>query len=448
MTALLTDAEALLRRAATPGAEAELYRTQSTTRTSEWSEGRPENLLQTVGGGYAVRLIRRGALGFGYGNAADGDDFEEVVGQARAALDHVRPEAALQLPESAAIRPSEDLELVDPLLMNSDFSRRAAFLRSVESQVRALDPRLTKVLRASYRETVDQSALVNSRGVRSFEEGTTASFSLACVAVDKGETQVGYGFSAVRHYADLDIEAVLRRTTRQALALLDGRPVPSGRYDLLLDPAVGVEMLDLLATALRADQTQRGKSFLAGRRGQTVGSATVTLWDHPHRRRGLGSAWLDAEGVPTAARKLVDRGTLVDYLYDGPAARREGHALTGNAGRSGYKGQPEPSASNFYLEPGSESPEALIGQTKRGLYVHQALGFHTVDTVSGDFSLGIMGEFVSDGALRHGVRGVTIGGNLLEFLKHLDAAGSDLTFMGGTGCPTLRVRDISVGGTS
>ena len=267
------------------------------------------------------------------------------------------------------------------------------------------------------------------------------------MAVQGAETQVGYGFHAARHARDLNIQGVIDKTVRQTLALLEGKQVPSGRYDLLLDPWVAAEILGLFAEALKADEAQRGKSFLADKRGRRVGSEAVTLIDEPRRKRGVASALFDAEGVPTANRTLIERGLLNDFLYDAATAHRAGRASTGNASRGSYKSLPEPGASNFYIRPGALAPEALMRRdVARGLYVHNVMGLHTVDTVSGDFSLGIMGEFIDQGVRTHGVRGVTIGGNLLDILMNVDAAGSDLTFAGGMGSPTLRVRDISVGG--
>jgi len=143
---------------------------------------------------------------------------------------------------------------------------------------------------------------------------------------------------------------------------------------------------------------------------------------------------------------LIQQGVLQDFLYDSRTARKAGRIRAGNAGRSSYKSLPEPSPSNFYFMPGSLSGEALIQQTDQGLYVHNVMGFHTVDTIGGDYSLGIMGEFIRSGERIHGVRGVTIAGNLLDFLKQIDAVGSDLLFAGSFGSPTVRVRDISVGG--
>jgi PmbA protein len=445
MSALDT-ARSILEKAA-GSAQAEVFLTQSESRTSEWSEGKPENQFFTQAQGYGLRLVEQGRLGFASANSFGPDAVDQVIRDARAALISVSPDADLVLPEPQADKTTqESLDVVDPDLNPRGFAGRAAFLEALEADIRKRDTRLTKVLRASYREGRSTECVVNSRGVAASEEGTFASFSLACVAVQGNETQVGYGFHAARHARDVNIAGVVDKTVQQTLALLNGKQVPSGRYDLILDPQVSAEILDLFAHALRADQVQRGKSFLGTKRSAYVGSTAVSIIDEPRRKQGLASARVDAEGQPTRNRTFVERGILQDFLYDSVTARRDGRQESGNATRASYKSLPEPGVSNFYIRPGVETPEELIGGVKRGLYIHNVMGLHTVDTISGDFSLGIMGEFIDKGVRTHGVRGVTIGGNLLDILMNIDAAGADLTFAGSMGSPTLRVRDISVGG--
>ena len=168
--------------------------------------------------------------------------------------------------------------------------------------------------------------------------------------------------------------------------------------------------------------------------------------DDGRLKRGLGTSGYDAEGLPTQTTVLVREGVLQGFLYDSASARRAKTISTGNAGRASYKGLPEPETTNFYIKPGTKSPEEMIAGIDSGLYVHSAMGLHTVDTVSGDFSLGIMGERIEKGKRTHGVRGVTIAGNLLDLLNTLEAVGNDLVFTGSLGSPTLWVSGVSVGG--
>src|SRR4029077_7787933 len=131
--------------------------------------------------------------------------------------------------------------------------------------------------------------------------------------------------------------------------------------DLVFDPFVAAEMLELLSGALRADQVQKGRSFLARHVGASIGASCLKIVDDGRLPRGLGSSAYDAEGLPSQTTVLVRDGVLQGFLYDSKAARRGKMASTGNAGRSSYKGLPEPQATNFFIRAGTASPETIMG---------------------------------------------------------------------------------------
>ncbi len=83
----------------------------------------------------------------------------------------------------------------------------------------------------------------------------------------------------------------------------------------------------------------------------------------------------------------------------------------------------------------------------RGLHIITALGMHTVNPVSGDFSIGVDGHWIEGGKRVYPVRGVTIAGNILDLLSRVALVGADVRFYGTTGAPSLLVTNIAVGGT-
>jgi PmbA protein len=436
--------EAVRRRSSS--VEAEAFLVTSESRGQDWSEGVPENAAVSKSQGIGLRVIDGGKLGFGSTNRSDSKSISWLSETAVEAAQSTTADASLELPNPGPTVSEAGLDLEDVGLATGSFEERSAFLESVETEVKKRDKRFTKVLRASYREGRYESAVVSHRGVKASSRGTSVSFTLACVATEGSETQVGYGFQAARYYADLKKDWVIDKVVENTLSLLGGKQVPSGRYDLLFDPFVAAEMLELLADALRGDQVLKGKSFFATRVGKKVGAPSLTIVDDGRLKRGLGTSGYDAEGLPTQTTVLVQDGVLQGFLYDSASARKARTISTGNAGRASYKGLPEPETTNFYIRPGKKSPEELIAGIDSGLYVHSAMGLHTVDTVSGDFSLGIMGERIEKGKRAHGVRGVTIAGNLLDLLNTLEAVGNDLVFTGSLGSPTLWVSGVSVGG--
>jgi PmbA protein len=93
------------------------------------------------------------------------------------------------------------------------------------------------------------------------------------------------------------------------------------------------------------------------------------------------------------------------------------------------------------------SPEEMLAKIDKGFYLKDAIGLHGgIDSTSGDFSFPCAGFLIENGQLSRPVRGISIGGNLFDFLKTVDKVGSDLTWFYSTGCPTFSVASIKVGG--
>ena len=117
---------------------------------------------------------------------------------------------------------------------------------------------------------------------------------------------------------------------------------------------------------------------------------------------------------------------------------------TGNASR-GLAGTPGIGVGNFYLEAGERKPEQIIGEVKEGLYVTEFLGFG-VNLVTGDFSRGASGMWISGGQLAFPVEEITVAGNLKDMLNSISEIGSDLEFRGSVAAPTLRIDGLTVAG--
>ena len=141
---------------------------------------------------------------------------------------------------------------------------------------------------------------------------------------------------------------------------------------------------------------------------------------------------------------MVENGVLRNYMLNTYTARKLGMKSTHNASR-GLAGAPGIGAGNLYLEPGTQTPEEIIGDVKAGLYVTSLMGFGT-NIVTGDYSRGAAGLWIENGQLTHAVEEITIAGNLGEMLKNVTAIGNDLVFRGSVASPTLRIDGMTIAG--
>src|SRR6185437_12535663 len=144
-----------------------------------------------------------------------------------------------------------------------------------------------------------------------------------------------------------------------------------------------------LAGAINGSAIARGTSFLKSKLGMQIFPTSITIVDDPLRKRGLASRPVDGEGLATRRRNIIDRGTLTTWILDLRSARQLGLKSTGHASR-GTSSPPGPSTTNLWLEPGTLTPQALLGDIKAGLYVTELAGMG-VNQVTGDYSRGATG---------------------------------------------------------
>ena len=287
-------------------------------------------------------------------------------------------------------------------------------------------------------------ALVGSNG---FAGGYAASRGSVGVSVLAGEgtaMERDYDYAMARYLADLeDAAAVGSRAGRRAVARLKPQKMTTGKRAIVYDPRVANGLLRHFAGAISGAAIARGTSFLKDRLGSRVFAPGLSLREDPLRPRGLSSRPFDGEGVATSARELIADGVLTTWLLDSRSARQLGLKTTGHASR-GTASAPSPGATNLTLEPGAQTPAALIGEIDDGFYVTELIGMG-VNGVTGDYSRGASGLAIVKGELAHAVSEVTIAGNLKDMFAAITPA-NDLEIRYGTDAPTLRVDGMTVAG--
>ena len=241
--------------------------------------------------------------------------------------------------------------------------------------------------------------------------------------------------------------------------MLTARKAPAGMMPVVISSEAGGTMVhEAIGHGLEADLAQAGMSVYAGKIGIQVASSLVTVIDDATIPNARGSYSFDDEGVPSQKTVLVENGVLKRYLYDRLSAMKDGCASTGNGRRESYHAKPIVRMSNTLIAPGETTPESIIREVERGLFVRK-MGGGQVNTVTGDFVFEVSeGYLIENGVVGEPVRGATLTGNGPEVLKKVTKVGNDLGFGIGT-CgkegqgapvsdaqPTLLISEITVGG--
>jgi len=339
-----------------------------------------------------------------------------------------------------------ELDLFDVGVDGVDATEAVRRAKRAEAAALGFDPRVTNTDGATFTRMSGASALVTSGGFRGATRGTYASLVVNPVVDDEGgKKRSGYYWTARRHLADLeDDEAVGREAARRTLRKLGARKVESQEVPVIFDPDAARSILGLLSSCVGGGAIWRKSSYLVDRLGSQVASDLVTVVDDPLLHRGPGSRPYDGEGLLSRRNVVVEKGVLRSYQLDSYAGRKLGMPSTANASR-GSSGGVGAGSTNFILQAGEPSPEAILKDTPRGLYVTNMMGFG-FNAVTGDFSRGAAGFWIENGELAFPVSEVTISLNVDELLKRIDAVGSDLDLRTSTAAPTFRVARMTLAG--
>ncbi len=409
-------------------------------------DGEPEDNTCGVSGGIGIRTIGPdGRQGVAFGNRFDRAALADLVTWSRDNCKNSEPEEGISLYTGF---PEEDgsLDLFDETIAGgiSPGERMRRCLEMTEI-ARSCDPRVVSVRSASWSDGFDESFYASTAGFAGWKKATSASCGSAVVLQDGEHFELGSYGKGARHQADLDGALYARLAVEHTARILGGKPLPTGKYTLILDPEIAASLIEEVGELFCASDVHRGRSLMKGKLGQAVAGKAVTLLDDARISRCLGSCVFDGEGVPTGRTTLIDAGIASNYLYNMQYAQKDEVPSTGNASRS-LGGLPDVGTSNLVLVPGKESRDSLVKSVAEGFLVLELMGLHTLDPVSGDFSLGAKGLYLKNGVEDAPVAGVTIAGNLLDLMERIVAVGDDHEFFGSTGAATMIVEDVAVAG--
>jgi len=409
--------------------------------------GEVESLTFADSRGVGVRMIRGSGVGYAYAADPDEDGVDELLQSARESVGFAEPDEGNVLPTLGPVQPLPGIYRENQ--SEVDTSRKVSLALELERASVSVHPDVRKVEAAGYGDSVSWVAIASTRG-RPLEYARTDSWvTVSTLAERDGETQTGSSLALAREIDELDWEPAAREAAHRAARLLGGTKPRSERMAVILDPVAAASFLGVLAGALSAESVLKGRSLLAGRVGQEVAAGPVTLVDDGRLPDGPAVAPFDDEGVPTTRTTLIESGALLGFLHNAYTAARAGESSTGNAGRGGYRTVPGVAHSNLYLQAGKVTPEALLGQVGRAVYVQEVTGLHSgANPISGEFSVGATGLRVESGMFSGALREMTIASTLLDVLGSVVAVGNDLRFPlgGGLGAPTVLIAEMTVGG--
>jgi len=437
--------EQLIDRCLGRGAEAaEVWLETGRNLSLEIRNGEVETVQESSSTGVGIRVFVANRMAFTHCNDLSRGALDEAMESAIEFAGHLTPDDANTLPDDPGQTAVEGL--YDPQIATIPMEEKIELLRRVESLAMSRTG-VTRSDGARYTEGEGEVFMANSHGLAKSYRSSGVGYGVSVVA-EKGEQRSpGYESCNRRFFADLTApEEVAAEAARRAVDMLDPRLVRTQRATVVFDPRVAGSLLGGLLGAINGERVLQGASFLAGRVGETIATELMTVVDDGTRARGLASAPFDGEGVPTQRRTIVDRGVLQGYMYNTIAAERSGTQSTGNASRGGFTSLPGIGSHAFYIEAGDTDPDEIVAGVESGLYLTGVTGYG-INPVSGNFSGGAEGFWISRGRKTFPVKGITIASTAEEMFNGIEVIGTDLDLNRTTTAPTLRLRSMQIGGT-
>ncbi|ADI01191.1 MAG TPA: TldD/PmbA family protein [Syntrophothermus lipocalidus] len=441
---LVKTGEQVVEMARQKGVEAEAFLFYNRELGIEVAQGTVETLAEAEELGIGVRVIKEGRVGFAYSTDLGPEALNQLLDRAVESSKFTASDENNSLPAGRYQYP--ELNVYDPEVRRVNVEEKIQMARDLESAALAYDRRIKVIEKAAYEDSEFALAVFNTNGIKAFERGAFCTLYAYLVAEEEGDAQTGFGYAAARRVKELDPARVGREAAHNAVRMLGAKTITSRSVPCIFEPYVVTSFLGVLVNSVNADSVQKGKSFLAGKIGQTVAAGNFTLVDDGTSPQGIASFPFDGEGVATQRTVLIDRGILKGFLYDTYTANKANTKSTGNGVRGSFRSLPGVGITNLFVLPGVSRPEQLIKEVSQGLFVTEVMGIHTANPISGDFSVGAAGILIENGELTRPVRSITIAGNLQEFLQGVEGVGEDLRFFGGIGAPTLRVKGLSIAG--
>jgi TldD protein len=460
-----SDLETYLSEARSRGGDyADLYFEYRINHSMMLEEQIIKSTMKGVHIGVGVRVISGEKTGYAYSDDLNRDN---ILKAARTAAFIANSSSdGGKLPVSGPFERTNDLYAISLLPAEIDLTRKIALLREADEAARTYDSRITQV-QANYVDETKHVLIATSEGRCVWDVQPMVRLNIVCIAEQNGQRQPGYQGGGGRRGIDvfkgeLDPKTLAREAARQAILQLSAINAPAGSMEVVLGSGwPGILLHEAIGHGLEADFNRKKTSAFAGLIGQTVASELCTVVDDgtiPFRR---GSLNVDDEGNPTHQTVLIEKGVLRGYLQDSLSARLMKAARTGNGRRQSYDHIPLPRMTNTFMMSGESVPEDIIRSVRKGIYaVH--FGGGQVDITSGKFVFSASEAYmIEDGRITAPVKGATLIGDGPTVLRQVTMVGNDLKLDQGVGIcgkegqtipvsvglPTIKIREITVGGT-
>jgi TldD protein len=417
-----------------------------------------ETLSEGISIGGQIRACYKGGWGFSSFNQLStiSDRIEEAIAAARIVGDEETILAPVDIVQTVCEIPltGTDPRQISLKKKKELCDRYTELLKSVDSRITTTSVR--------YEDSAQRVILATSEG--SFIEQSWVDMEMRFAATAKnGETvQTGRETTGSRKaFEDLmGLDEQVKDAAQRAVAALSLPSVKGNTYTVVIDPILtGLFVHEAFGHLSEADMAYENPDLLEVMTlGRRFGPKELQIFDGAAPQGHRGSYFYDDEGTPATTTQVIKDGVLVGRLHSRETAGKLGEAPTGNARCLSYHYPPIVRMTNTWIERGNTPVADLFGGIKEGVYARNWLGGMT----NGEMFTFSAGEawMIRNGKIAEPVKDVTLSGNVFQTLADIEAIGDDFYWDESGGCgkggqnglavgcggPSLRIRDVVVGG--
>lgn len=397
-------------------------------------DGTIEKLEESTSRGLSLRLYVDGRFGTYRTSDLRPDPLRAFVREAIATTRALERDPFRVIPDPSLYldRPSVDLDLVDPRVPEVETDSLVQWCRAIDARCEH-ERRLSVTSGASLGHSLVASR--SSNGFCGSHERTSHWRGASVTLRDEGDARpAGSFWAGARHLSDvMDPDAVGDEALRQAARRLGATKGKTRRGLIVVEPRAAGRLIGLLLGPANAASFSQERSFWRSRMGAPAVSERLSITDDPLIPRGLGSRSYDGEGLGARVLPILERGALVNAYVDTYHGRKIGMAPTTGG------------SSNLRIDLGERDLATIVADAPDALLVTGWLGGNS-DATTGDFSLGLRGHVITNGAIGEPVQGMNLTGNLLTLFRGLVEVGADPWPCASRLVPTLVFDRVDVGG--
>jgi TldD protein len=417
-----------------------------------------ETLSEGVSVGGQVRVCYKGGWGFASFNRLDSlpDRIEEAIAAARIIGEDETILAPIEIVQATC-----SLPLTGSNPREIPLAHKKALCERYNEILKSCDARITTTS-VRYGDSSQHILLATSEGTLIEQSWVDLEMRFAATARNGETVQTGRETIGSRKAFEdlLGLDTSVQSAAQRAVAALSLPSVKGNTYTVVIDPILsGLFVHEAFGHLSEADMAYENPDLLeVMTMGRRFGREDLQIFDGAAPEGHRGSYLYDDEGTPATTTQLIQDGVLVGRLHSRETAGKLGEQPTGNARCLNYHYPPIVRMTNTWIERGNTPVADLFADIKEGVYAKNWLGGMT----NGEMFTFSAGEawMIRNGQIAEPVRDVTLSGNVFQTLGDIEGIGNDFYWDESGGCgkggqsglavgvggPSLRIRDVVVGG--